>query len=361
MYKYEEIKQIHLEITSRCNATCPQCPRNISGGRLNPNLPITDLTLADITTIFPDDFIKQLDFIFLCGNYGDPMMARDTIEVLEYFRECNPEIRLAIHSNASGRPSSWWKRLARVVTYCRFSIDGLEDTNHIYRRGTDWDKIMESVAAYINAGGVAEWDFIVFHHNEHQVNRALELSQRLGFRKFFLKKTIRFYDSSTGSEVARQAVLDREGNIEYFIEPPHKREFHNESVSGLIQIVSNRDEYNAYLDQTCIECKALAVNRLYISAEGIAFPCCFTASIYQSNQSCGLGEIWRLIKQLPEGKDSINTKLHPIKEIVNGPFFQDYIPKLWGRNSIAEGKLETCSRVCGSYPLYSGQATTVLM
>ena len=49
--------------------------------------------------------------------------------------------------------------------YARFAIDGLEDTNHIYRRNTDWVKIVQNATAYIAAGGRAEWDFIVFAHN----------------------------------------------------------------------------------------------------------------------------------------------------------------------------------------------------
>ena len=27
---------MHLELTTRCNAACPQCPRNLQGGAENP-------------------------------------------------------------------------------------------------------------------------------------------------------------------------------------------------------------------------------------------------------------------------------------------------------------------------------------
>ncbi len=29
IYRYNEIKTVHLEITERCNASCPMCARNI--------------------------------------------------------------------------------------------------------------------------------------------------------------------------------------------------------------------------------------------------------------------------------------------------------------------------------------------
>ena len=32
MYNYSEIKDVHLEITSKCQATCPMCPTRIGGG-----------------------------------------------------------------------------------------------------------------------------------------------------------------------------------------------------------------------------------------------------------------------------------------------------------------------------------------
>ena len=51
-------------------------------------------------------------------------------------------------------------------------LDGLEDTNHIYRRYTDWSKIERNAKTFLNAGGKGSWVFIVFKHNEHQVDEA---------------------------------------------------------------------------------------------------------------------------------------------------------------------------------------------
>lgn len=38
MFNFQDLKQVHLEITTRCQASCPMCSRNYHGGLDNPNL-----------------------------------------------------------------------------------------------------------------------------------------------------------------------------------------------------------------------------------------------------------------------------------------------------------------------------------
>jgi len=44
MYKLTDIKDVHLEITSKCQAKCPMCPRRIQGGPLNPFIHLDEIT-----------------------------------------------------------------------------------------------------------------------------------------------------------------------------------------------------------------------------------------------------------------------------------------------------------------------------
>jgi hypothetical protein len=115
---------------------------------------------------------------------------------MKYLREVNPNIMLGIHTNGSLRSKSFWTELGTVLNrsgdYCRFGIDGLEDTNHIHRVNTIWDLIMKNSKAFIDAGGNADWEYLIFEHNEHQVEEAKELSEKLGFKKFIPKVSRRF-------------------------------------------------------------------------------------------------------------------------------------------------------------------------
>ena len=68
-------------VTSLASAdqnACPMCPRTRAGGEQNPNLPLTELTLADFQAMFPPAQLQRLKQFLFCGNYGDALVARDT-------------------------------------------------------------------------------------------------------------------------------------------------------------------------------------------------------------------------------------------------------------------------------------------
>ena len=56
MYNLKDIKDVHFEITSKCQAKCPMCPRRIAGGPLNPfikfDLPYRDSHLDVLLHLF---------------------------------------------------------------------------------------------------------------------------------------------------------------------------------------------------------------------------------------------------------------------------------------------------------------------
>ena len=86
MYRYEDIRTIHLEVTQNCQAACPMCDRNMNGEGINPHINLDELSLEDCKNIFSPRFIKQLNTMYMCGNLGDPIVAKDTLEIFDYFR-----------------------------------------------------------------------------------------------------------------------------------------------------------------------------------------------------------------------------------------------------------------------------------
>ena len=359
MYKYSELRIVHLEITSKCNASCPMCLRNICGGSINPQLPLAELSLTDIKKIFPASFIKQLQKIYMCGNYGDPMVAKDTLEIFQFFREKEPSLHLSMFTNGSGRSSSWWRDLAKTIDEVHFSIDGLEDTNTIYRRGTHFQKITESAESYISAGGKAIWDYIVFHHNEHQVEQAKELAKKMGFKQFVVKKTGRFYSNQRSKVKTKQIVLNKKGGIEYYLQSPRNPKYQNQSLKKEETLSKKYGSLQEHLNQTNIKCRVAQEKSIYISAEALVFPCCWTANqLYPWYFKKRTSQMWTFINQLPEKEYSLSAKTKSLQEIVQGDFFQKLIPDSWKGKNIQKDKLRVCAKTCGQdFTPFSDQFT----
>lgn len=347
MYKYSDIKTVHLEITTKCNAACPMCLRTVAGGKTNPLLPLTELSLDNIKKIFPPTFIEQLDKMYMCGNYGDPVVATDTLDVFKYFRALNPKIKLSMFSNASARTTAWWQELATVVDEVHFGIDGLKDTNAIYRRNTNFDIIMRNAKSYIEAGGTAVWDYIVFRHNEHQVEEARRLALDMGFKKINIKKTGRFF-SNTRSEVKdRQEVLNVSGEVEYYLEMPRDPIYVNSALAKEEALIAKYGHIEKYMDTTHVSCKVAQEKSIYVSADGFVFPCCWTGNqLYPWYYPKRSSQVWTLIDGLKGKEVAISAIETPLETIVEGDFFKS-IQNSWELPTVKEGKLRPCAKTCG--------------
>ena len=82
--------------------------------------------LADFEAMFPPDLLGGLKQFLFCGNYGDALVARDTLPIVEYLRTTNPQAaNQAGHKRVPGRDAVFWKKLAKLATTVTFSIDGL--------------------------------------------------------------------------------------------------------------------------------------------------------------------------------------------------------------------------------------------
>lgn len=369
MYSYQEIKTVHLEITERCNASCPQCSRNINGGETNQYLKDRELYLEDIVKIFPTSFVQQLNHIYMCGNYGDPIVAKDTLEVFRYFRECNPNIILSMNTNGSARTPEYWIELAKILGkngYIIFSIDGLKDTNHLYRRNTNWDKIVDNVTAFISANGIAHWEYIVFEHNEYQIEEAQQLANALGFAKFQLKKTARFSSVFGNTKEGTSAVDKRGKKIEIGL--PKNPNYRNTGIKNYAEVTGITkqvvlpttleeisDKLNPELfvdnpviqlyDKTTVDCKVKREKSIFITAEGIVQPCCWIANqMYPWYHSPRGAQIWKYINKI--GIDNINAHNKSVEEIINSGYF-DQIAESWDKPTCKSGKLAICARTCG--------------
>ena len=345
MYKLEDIKTIHLEVTQNCQAACPMCDRNMNGEGVNPHINLDELSLDDCKLIFPPEFIAQLKTMYMCGNLGDPIVARDTLEIFDYFREHNPTMWLSMNTNAGARDETWWRELAQVfgkMGAVIFSVDGLRDTNHIYRQGVNWDRVETAMRSFIAGGGRARWDFLVFEHNQHQVEQAEKIANEWGFEKFVAKKTGRFVDANTNKKEKHQAK-DRKGKETTELKKPDPK-YQNRALTKQDKLIEKYGSMDAYYDAAPIRCKVKEEGSLFITAEGLALPCCWTAGrMYKWwHKDPRVEQIWNFIPD----KSALDAKQGLSRVFATGIF--DNIETSWNKPSCNQGKLKVCATKCGA-------------
>ena len=248
-----KIKVLHLEPTDVCQLACPLCARE-TDKEFKKSFK-NHLTIPQIQQHLTNQEIKELDKMFMCGNYGDPAAGTHTLDIYRWFREVNPTVTLGMNSNGALQTTFWWHSLGQLFNqthdYCVFSIDGLEDTNPVYRVNSNWAKLMANAEAYISAGGSAHWDMLVYKHNQHQVDACEQLARTMGFTWFRAK-------------VSKRPFSER---LEFPI-----------------------GWRPAQVKVNSINCHVLNEQSIYIDAQGHLSPCCWLGS-RQSNFITNFDEI----------------------------------------------------------------------
>ena len=178
MWSDKNTVQIHMELTNACNAACPMCVRFHNNSPLTrPDLEIGQITLELFKKYIPNDILTQINLIMFCGVHGDPGVARDTYEICKHIAETSPNTNIMMNSNGGMRTPSWWSKMGKLFSKKKhwlmtFSIDGLENSNHLYRRNVEWNKLEANVKAFTQHNPRSAWDFLIFAHNEHQLEEA---------------------------------------------------------------------------------------------------------------------------------------------------------------------------------------------
>jgi sulfatase maturation enzyme AslB (radical SAM superfamily) len=239
------IKVLHLEPTDVCQAACPLCARetDVEFDKTQQH----HLDMYKIMQVFDADKISKLDKMFMCGNYGDPAAGKYTLDIYRQFRKINNDIVLGMNTNGALQNTLWWHELGTIFNqpqdYVVFSIDGLEDTNSVYRKNVSWPRLMHNVEAFVAAGGSAHWDMLVYRHNQHQVDECEQLARDMGFRWFRAK-------------VSKRGFTDR-------LEAP---------IGWQLPRVQG----------TKINCHALNEQSAFIDAQGRLSPCCWLGARQQN-------------------------------------------------------------------------------
>lgn len=373
VFKYRIPFSVHVEASTRCNSRCVLCPRFIGNTPItDPNLNLTEIKINEFKEWFPKDVLKLAVQFHFCGNFGDPTACVDLAEIVEYLIENNVP-NVIVRTNGGARDVRFWTKMGSLLTSPNrsvvFSVDGLESTNHLYRREVKWKTLVRNIKAFTSSGGYATQDFLVFKHNEHQIEEAKEYAKEIGIKELSLKSPFGLEDEKTKVYIPNPAI-DKDGNITHWLEKADmfkNSEFSEDTMSyeerasialsktdialkeakaGIVESVYTKD--HDYLQDTTIDCIVLkgdihspSIKReVFLNPNGDVAPCCYLGFITDPHYPTNDLRTRELLKPFNE----LNLNHSKLQDIFS--VFDKKIADNWIKTHL-EGRSLTCTLTCG--------------
>lgn len=176
-----------VDPTNFCQLQCPFCPTGAGRGvrdKAALKLEHFDRLLAEL-----GPYVVHLDVM----NWGEPTLNKDLPGMLACAKRHQIEIKM--DTNLNDASDAMLEGLIRSgLDVLSVSIDGAtQEAYQKYRVGGNLERVLENVRRLLrkkkelgSATPRVIWQFIVFKHNEHEVERARETAASLGMDDFSL-------------------------------------------------------------------------------------------------------------------------------------------------------------------------------
>jgi MoaA/NifB/PqqE/SkfB family radical SAM enzyme len=303
MWAMDTIEWVDIELTSFCNIECKGCFRVISK-EADKILNKTYLDLEIIKQKFQKEQFPKIKIINFCGSIDEPTTHPQFFDIIKYFADWNAHINIA--TNGSLRTESWWATLATILPSSHkvtWGIDGADKLSEVYRKGSNFEKVKKNFRAFHAAGGKSNWQFIVFEHNEYQLEEAKNIAKEEGFEKF---STIISHRKDTKEVKPKQEAID---NIK---------------------------------EEQYISCKYGNQKRIFINHMGNVIPCChLNSKMLEYSVNPVIKDKFEELLSNYDYKNTINLHAVSVGEAINSNIWNEII-RSWDTNS----PLPRCKQVC---------------
>lgn len=174
---------------SACNLKCPLCATGNGTNTLKKGLLPLDMFRHIVDEM--GTYLYSIDLF----NWGEPLLNKDIYEMINYAHQRH--ILTTVSSNFHFlNEESAEKMVTSGLDYLILSIDGAtQETYEKYRVGGDLDVVLNNVRTLIETRKrlgkktpYIFWQFLVFRHNEHEVEQARELAISMGVDEFKIEK-----------------------------------------------------------------------------------------------------------------------------------------------------------------------------
>lgn len=171
-----------IDPSNICTLKCVCCP---TGQERNARPPAI-LSFAKFKEII-DVLGPYLYFIDFC-NWGEPLLNKEIFRIISYAGTFGVPMKIDSSLNVALTEKDAEELVRSGLTRLNMSVDGAsQGTYEIYRRGGDFSRVVENMKLLVRTKrqwGAAQphlhWQFLVFKHNEHEIEKARTMAREIG-------------------------------------------------------------------------------------------------------------------------------------------------------------------------------------
>lgn len=183
-------RRIRLEASTFCQLKCPTC--ETATGELYKTVPKGFLRYDDFKKLLDDaPEVKEIEL----SNFGEVFLNPQLSKIMEYAFEKNVGLTMSNGANLNTVKEGVLEDAVKFgLRHIRCSIDGASQETYVqYRRRGDFETVMKNVRL-INEFKKKRnskypeltWQFVVFGHNEHEIQKARAMAEEFDM-SFLLK------------------------------------------------------------------------------------------------------------------------------------------------------------------------------
>ena len=173
---------LNLDPSSYCNLRCPFCPT----GQRNQQRSYANLPLNRFKHLMDEvgPYLFSLDLF----NWGEPFINKDLIPMIEYMQPFNIYSSVSTNFDIKMTEGIAERIVSSGLSKLIISADGAsQESYEKYRVGGKLDNVLRNMKGVAAAKQRAPsstpqifWRFLVFRHNEHEIERAKGMAEEMG-------------------------------------------------------------------------------------------------------------------------------------------------------------------------------------
>ena len=171
-----------IDVSNRCNLRCPYCP---TGSKRKSGRDKKTIDLSHIERLLSDVGTYLISANLF--NWGEPFLHPQICKVVKMFHE--DHVATHISSNFNSLNKELIEETSQSgLDYLTVSLSGIsQEVYQQYHRGGKIDIVTENIKhlvackrKYNKKRPIIEWKYLLFKHNIHEVEKAREISSKLG-------------------------------------------------------------------------------------------------------------------------------------------------------------------------------------